>query len=53
MLAQPVAGAFDLDDHGMVKKSVQQGGRDDRIAENLAPFARSRDWRSGSSRLVS
>ena len=38
MLAQAVAGTFNLNDHGMVQKSVQQGRCDDRIAENLAPF---------------
>ena len=38
MLAQAVAGALDLDDDGMVQKPVQQGGGDDGIAENLAPF---------------
>ena len=38
MLAQAVAGALDLHDDGVVKKSVQQRGRDDWIAENLAPF---------------
>ena len=39
MLAQSVAGTFDLNDDGVVQKSVQQGRCDDRIAENLPPFA--------------
>src|ERR1700760_2474955 len=39
MLAQPVAGTFNLDDHSVMQKSVQQGRRDDRIPENFAPLA--------------
>ena len=35
MLAQPVAGTFDLDNHSVVQKSVQQSRRDDGIAEHL------------------
>jgi hypothetical protein len=35
MLAQPVAGAFDVDDHGMVKQPVEQRGCDYRITEHL------------------
>ena len=38
MLAETIAGAFDLDDDGMVEEAVQQGCRDDGIAEDLAPF---------------
>lgn len=36
--AQAVTGALDLDDDGVVKKPVQQGGRYNGIAEHLAPF---------------
>jgi hypothetical protein len=40
VLAQTVACALDLDDHGMVKQPVQQGGGDNGIAKNLAPFGK-------------
>jgi hypothetical protein len=36
--AQAVAGAFDLDDDGMVEQPVEQRGGDDGVAEDLAPF---------------
>ena len=42
VVAQPIAGAFDLDHDGVVQQSVQQGGGDDRIAEDLAPFREAR-----------
>jgi len=35
MLAQPVAGTFNLDDHSVVQKSVQQSRRDDGITEHF------------------
>jgi hypothetical protein len=38
MLAQAVAGALDLHDHGMVEQPIEQGGGNDRVAEHLAPF---------------
>ena len=38
VLAQPIARPFDLDDDGVVKQSVEKGGGDDGIAEDLAPF---------------
>ena len=38
MAAEPVACPLDLDDHGVVQEPVEQRGRDDRIAEDLAPF---------------
>ncbi len=38
VLAQPVAGAFDLDDGGVVQEAVEQCGGDDGVAEHLAPF---------------
>src|SRR4051812_40500786 len=39
VLAQPVAGTFNLDNHGVVQESVQQGRRDHRVAKNFAPLA--------------
>src|SRR5262245_64029075 len=39
MLAQPVAGPFNLNDHGVVQKSVEQGRRDDGIPKNVPPLA--------------
>jgi hypothetical protein len=38
VLAQTIARALDLDDDGVVKKPVQQGGGDDGVAKNFAPF---------------
>jgi hypothetical protein len=40
MLAQAIAGAFDLDDDSMVKEPVEQRGGDDRITEDLAPLGK-------------
>ena len=40
VLTQAVAGAFDLDHHGMMEQSVEQRGGDDGIAEDLAPFGK-------------
>ena len=34
VLAQAIAGALDLHDHGMVKQPVQQGHGNDRLAEH-------------------
>nr|WP_280952198.1 hypothetical protein [Mesorhizobium sp. WSM3868] len=39
MLAQPLAGSFDLGD-GMMKKPVEQGGCDNGITKNFAPFCK-------------
>ena len=39
VLAQPIAGALDLDDDGVMKKPVEECGGDDGIAEDVAPFA--------------
>jgi hypothetical protein len=36
MLSQPVAWSFDLDDHGVVKQSIEQRRGDNRVAKNLA-----------------
>jgi hypothetical protein len=38
MSPQAIAGAFDLDHHGMVQEPVQQGGRDHGIPEHLTAF---------------
>ena len=38
VFAQPIAGALDLDDDGVVKEPVEEGGGDDGIAEDVAPF---------------
>ena len=38
MLAQAVAGALDLDDHGVVQEPIEERGGDHRIAEDLAPL---------------
>lgn len=35
VLAEAVAGALDLDDHGVVQEPVQEGCRDDGIAEHF------------------
>jgi hypothetical protein len=39
MGTQPVAGAFDLHDDGMVEQTVEECRGDDRIAEDLARIA--------------
>ena len=38
VLAQAVAGAIDLDDHGVVEQAVQEHGGHYGVAEHLAPF---------------
>ena len=38
VLAKSIACALHLHDDGVVQQSVQQGGRDDGVAEHLAPF---------------
>ncbi len=40
MLAQPVAGALNVDDDSVVKQPVEQRGGNDWIAENLSPFGK-------------
>jgi len=40
MLAQPIAGACDLDDDGVVEQPVKQGGGDDGIAKDLSPLGK-------------
>ncbi len=38
VLAHAIAGALDLNDHGVMEQSVEERGGDDRIAEDVAPF---------------
>jgi hypothetical protein len=38
VLAQPIARPFDLDNDSVVKQSVEKGGRDDGVAEDVAPL---------------
>jgi hypothetical protein len=40
MLTQPIAGALDVDDHGVVKQPIQQRGCDHWIAKNLSSFGK-------------
>ena len=40
MLTQPIAGALDVDNDGVMKQTIEQRGCDHRIAENLAPFGK-------------
>ena len=40
MLAKPVAGALDLNNHGMVQEAVEQRGGNDGIAEDVSPFGK-------------
>ena len=40
MLAEPVAGAFDLNDDGMVEEAIEERRGDDGIAEDVAPFGK-------------
>jgi len=42
MMAQVIAGAFDLDDAGIVQQTVEERGGDDGGAEDIAPFVRLR-----------
>jgi len=41
MLAKSIARPLDLDDRRMMKKTVEQGGRDDGVPKNMAPFGKS------------
>jgi hypothetical protein len=47
--AQVVAGAFDLDYNGVVKKPIQQSGCHNGVAEHLAPFSKAAIGRYGRS----
>ena len=38
VLTQAVAGALDLDDHGVVQEAVEEGGGHHGVAEDLAPL---------------
>ena len=40
VLAHAVAGAFYVHDDCVVQETVQQGGRDDEVAEHLAPLGK-------------
>jgi hypothetical protein len=40
VLAQAVAGAFDVDDDRMVEQAVQQRSRDHGISKNLSPLGK-------------
>jgi hypothetical protein len=40
MLAEPVAGALDLNDDGMVEQAIEQRRGDDGAAEDVAPFGK-------------
>ena len=44
MLAQPIAGALDLHDHGVVQQPIQQRRGDHRVAELLALQADYAAW---------
>ena len=39
-MPEPITGALDVDDDGMVKKPVQKGGSDHWISEEFAPFGK-------------
>jgi len=39
VLPHAIAGALDLDDHGVMKQPVEQRGCDDGIAEHVSPFS--------------
>ena len=41
VLPQPVARAFDLHHHSMVKKAIQKGRGHNSVSKNLAPFRKS------------
>jgi hypothetical protein len=38
VFAQAIARPFDLDHDGVVKQSVEEGGRDDGVAEDVTPL---------------
>src|SRR5829696_5553964 len=40
VLPEAIAGPLDLDDDGVVKKPVQEGGCDHGVTKNLAPFCK-------------
>jgi hypothetical protein len=40
VFAQPIAVALDLDDDRVVKEPVEEGGGDDGIAQDVAPFGK-------------
>ena len=44
MLSETVAGAFDLDDDGVVQEAIQQRGGDDGVAEHIGMPLSSKRW---------
>ena len=50
MLAQPIAGTLDVDDHGVVKQSIEQRGCDYWDRQKPSPIRQSLDLWSGSWR---
>ena len=38
VLAQAIAGALDLYDYSVVQQAIQQGGCNDEVAKDVAPF---------------
>jgi hypothetical protein len=51
MLSEAIAGAFDLDDDGVMQQPVEQRGGDDGIAEHVAPFGKAAVTATRRSRL--
>src|SRR3954471_6910300 len=52
VLAHAVARALDLHHDGVVQQSVQQGGGDHRVRENLAPFGKAAIGRQDHGALL-
>src|SRR4051812_36386151 len=52
VLAHAVARALDLHHDGVVQQSVQQGGGDHRVGENLAPFGKAAIGRQDHGALL-
>ena len=50
VLAQPIAGTFDLYDDRMVKQPIKQRSGDDGITKKLRPTRQIHDWTSESLR---
>ncbi len=40
VLAQAIAGTFDLNDDGVMEQAIEQRGGDDGTAEHLTPFGK-------------
>src|SRR3954447_27025719 len=52
VLAHAVARTLDLHNDGVVQQSVQQGGGDHRVRENLAPFGKAAIGRQDHGALL-